>query len=467
MKLWFSLLLKKGSKVNKRNNVGETALYLSVVNGHANVEIKEKSENMDYIAENTAVSSHAKIVYMLLKAGANIKESSSDYNPCTVHLRTQKLKKMDVNILKMLSAAGADIQDTGLATSKQTLQDLLREFIRRQLREKHPERNLFITVSQLNLPHMLENYLLFDVLQYDEKLAKPYQEKFPLEIPDGDIHSITNLFQAGVDVNVQDENGMTILMKASEVGRIDLIEELIKNGADPNLKSVLGKTALMHAVGKNNPECVEKLIQLGAKVNTPGLDGVTALAISAQFNTPKCVQSLLKFGADPNIPDAIGNTPLMNAVAFAGLDCVEKLISAGADVNFTMFEKTAIAAATRYGKENVLKLLIETGVDINCNVHKYGLTPLMVASIFGHIECLKLLIQSRVDLDMEDESGRTALQHAARSFESSCFTTLLKAGADIHTNFIADLARKPSLPDESTGSRFHLFPGSAMNCMNS
>ena len=33
-------------------------------------------------------------------------------------------------------------------------------------------------------------------------------------------------------MNVQDENGMTILMKASEVGRIDLIEELTKNAAD-------------------------------------------------------------------------------------------------------------------------------------------------------------------------------------------------------------------------------------------
>ena len=190
---------------------------------------------------------------------------------------------MDVNILKMLSATGADIQDTGLATSKQTLQDLLREFIRRHLREKHPERNLFIIVSQLNLPHRLQNYLLFNALQYDEKIVK---EKFPFEIPDGDIHSITNLFLTGVDVNVQDENGMTILMKASEVGRIDLIEELIKNGADPNLKSVLGKTALMHAVGKNNPECVGKLIQFGANVNTAGRDGETALAISARFNTP-------------------------------------------------------------------------------------------------------------------------------------------------------------------------------------
>ena len=111
----------------------------------------------------------------------------------------------------------------------------------------------------------------------------------------------------------------------------------------------------------------------------------------------------------------------MKVILKSNLDCVEELIRAGADVNFTMYEKTAIVIAAKYGKENALKLLIEAGVDINCNVHKYGLTPLMVASIYGHLECVKLLIQSVVDLDMEDDSGRTALQHAARCYESSWF----------------------------------------------
>ena len=104
------------------------------------------------------------------------------------------------------------------------------------------------------------------------------------KIKEGDIENVQHLINAGVDINVQDENDMTPLMIASVAGHKELVEQLIKSGADVNLQNTSGDTALIYAFKdvknkstviylkginhmENSQECMQVLLQHDAEIN--------------------------------------------------------------------------------------------------------------------------------------------------------------------------------------------------------
>ena len=72
-----------------------------------------------------------------------------------------------------------------------------------------------------------------------------------LKTSERDLASILNFIQSGINVNVQDENGMTALMLASQAGHVELIQEFLKAGSSVNIQNLLGNTALILATSKN------------------------------------------------------------------------------------------------------------------------------------------------------------------------------------------------------------------------
>lgn len=58
------------------------------------------------------------------------------------------------------------------------------------------------------------------------------------------------LLDAGAEVNVADENGLTPLMRAARVGRLDVVRVLLGHGADPNVRCNDGHLAIELAQDK-------------------------------------------------------------------------------------------------------------------------------------------------------------------------------------------------------------------------
>ena len=73
------------------------------------------------------------------------------------------------------------------------------------------------------------------------------RKKLLLKTTERDIESVQHLIATDVDLNIQDENGMTALMIASQNGDLELVEQFIKGGADLNMQALFGDTALIHA----------------------------------------------------------------------------------------------------------------------------------------------------------------------------------------------------------------------------
>jgi ankyrin repeat protein len=74
------------------------------------------------------------------------------------------------------------------------------------------------------------------------------------------------LIRNHIDVNAQDDHRVTPLMKATELGREEMVEDLLKAGALPNLKDRFGDTALcmaQHLLFGRNAKIVEALKEAG------------------------------------------------------------------------------------------------------------------------------------------------------------------------------------------------------------
>ncbi len=78
-----------------------------------------------------------------------------------------------------------------------------------------------------------------------------------------DIDKLSELISAGMDINIQDDNGWTGLHFAAQDSNIDIMNLLLKYDANPNLIDIHGNgplwTATMNA--KGNFECVKVLLE--------------------------------------------------------------------------------------------------------------------------------------------------------------------------------------------------------------
>ncbi|GGC64697.1 ankyrin repeat domain-containing protein [Hoyosella rhizosphaerae] len=96
----------------------------------------------------------------------------------------------------------------------------------------------------------------------------------------GETENLVNYVDAGVPVNLTNENGDTLLMLASYHGHSETVSALVARGADVNRPNDRGQTPLAGAVFKGEDEVVRILVEAGAN---PTSGSPTALAAAHMF----------------------------------------------------------------------------------------------------------------------------------------------------------------------------------------
>lgn len=76
----------------------------------------------------------------------------------------------------------------------------------------------------------------------------------------GDAFRLKALLDNGLDVNVRDEQGFTLLMHATREGTTEIVKNLLLREADPELRSDVGVTALILAATNGNLEITRLLL---------------------------------------------------------------------------------------------------------------------------------------------------------------------------------------------------------------
>ena len=97
------------------------------------------------------------------------------------------------------------------------------------------------------------------------------------------------------------------------------------------------------------------------------------------------------------------------------------------------YGQTALLVAARYGRSDILSLLLARGANPNVRDKKYGATPLIWASVGGYTPMVRELLDHEATLeDHGNRSGLTALMSAASNGHGDVVALLLERGAEIN-----------------------------------
>ncbi|XP_078519900.1 ankyrin repeat and MYND domain-containing protein 2 isoform X1 [Lissotriton helveticus] len=115
---------------------------------------------------------------------------------------------------------------------------------------------------------------------------------------------------------------------------------------------------------------------------------------------------------------------------------------------------TPLMHAAYKGREDMCKLLLQHGADVNCNEHEHGYTALMFAGLSGKKNITTLMLEAGADTDAVNSVGRTAAQMAAFVGQHDCVTVINsffpREKLDYYTK-LQGLDKDPKLPMKLAG----------------
>ena len=103
--------------------------------------------------------------------------------------------------------------------------------------------------------------------------------------------------------------GFTSLEWTTTNSECKCVEILITAGVDVNNQDLEGITVLIVSVREGHDACTALILQAGADVNSENARRYTALILAAQNGDGKCLQHLIRAGANVNSEGHMGLTP--------------------------------------------------------------------------------------------------------------------------------------------------------------
>lgn len=148
----------------------------------------------------------------------------------------------------------------------------------------------------------------------------------------------------------------------------------------------------------------------------------------------------LEYGCNVNDSDSEDETPLMYAVRYSDPETVKLLIESGADVNvrneINDTPLMSVGASRINNAEKIIKILrslIENGADVNAQNIKgeNALMKILEGLCCVNEEMIRILIDAGINVNAESNDGSNALSIAIENY-FELVKILLEAGADIN-----------------------------------
>ena len=239
------------------------------------------------------------------------------------------------------------------------------------------------------------------------------------------------------------------LYHAAVFGFHSMVHYLIsKHPEDLNVRGRYG-IPLHAALYNGHSDVALLLLDHCVDVDVRDVDDRTPLHIAASCGLLEVTRVLVERGASINARDSSGRTPLHPFDAYGKLeapfddtyfDVVRYLLEHGIDVDAqdNTEHSTPLHVASLWGGFKVAQLLLDHGADINVR-NKGGLTPLQGTLVdltddFGDhfFDTVRSLLEHGADVHALDNDHATPLHVVSRSGSIKAARLLLKHGADVH-----------------------------------
>lgn len=211
--------------------------------------------------------------------------------------------------------------------------------------------------------------------------------------------SVKMLIEKGANVNAQGAHCGNALQAASYKGFEDVVQTLLNNNVDVNALGGKYLHALQAASVAGHEGIIQTLLEKVADVNIQGREHGTALEAAAYWGREDMVQILLGQGADVNAPTSTICSFSWHDAPCNGIEgvCASKVrLSKGRHGN-------ALQAAACHGNEQIIKVLLTNGADVNAKGVEYG-NALQAASYCGHDGIIRMLLAHETSMDAKEMS---------------------------------------------------------------
>lgn len=243
-----------------------------------------------------------------------------------------------------------------------------------------------------------------------------YSVKAPAEL-------IFKMIDKGADINWKDEGGNTLVISILKDTRynIDTIKKLIDKGADVNVtlpytnRPILSDLLESYSGNKNNENKIKLLLESGADVNKIDSSKKSPLIYSIQAPTfsPEIIKLLLEKGANTNLNiEPESTSPLSSLIMRLSRDTISNkydiledmiklFIQYGADINHAdIYGITPLVKAIQQKCPfSIIKILVDSGANVNTIVKDKNLSPLFLLVIEHHpLDVIKYLVSKGADI---------------------------------------------------------------------
>ena len=184
----------------------------------------------------------------------------------------------------------------------------------------------------------------------------------------GDVVGIKVILDQGVNPNISNGDGISLLDFAAALNQIDVVKLLLERGATVDIRNtVYGSTPFMGASENSHLEVAKLLLSKGADPKATDKFSKNALMlISQSWDGKGCrieaMEFLLSCGLDINAVDKSGNTALIWAAYGNNATALKWLIEKKADLNHVNKQNvTALDMAIKMNKPESIRILKEAG----------------------------------------------------------------------------------------------------------
>ncbi|KAL9608955.1 MAG: hypothetical protein Q9167_006239 [Letrouitia subvulpina] len=258
-----------------------------------------------------------------------------------------------------------------------------------------------------------------------------------------------HLFNSLVDYS-QIPHDSHSLFVAAEMDAPNLALWTIRTGANIGCKNSLGRTPLIIAAAFGSHKVLQILIDANSSLNEPDNNTFTALHYAAMYGHTECASRLSQVRDTLYFQNRIGHNALHLAVRYHRQDVVKLLLDRGAQVDARTTKtgstalqlavsatapNTATYADNLITKSEIVKLLLMKGSDVN-SVDDLGRTVLHKAAGQGYHLTVQVLLHEGAHVSIQDHHGITALHLAVFFGHYHIAELLLESGAHVNSQDI-------------------------------
>lgn len=191
----------------------------------------------------------------------------------------------------------------------------------------------------------------------------------------------------------------TPLVEAAKLGQLGIVKILVEFGAKSYFEYSQGEVSIVNALkfaaSKGHPEVVKYLQLQGDPQKNIFFNyrSQSILELSYTLSSPKALECLQLLATHKNTTAQDLNDALNAAFEDQNKPVVELLLSCGATVS----KEALLMKAAERNKIEMLKFLMERGVDLNYRDPKTGITALHVAAAHKNLKLVQFLLDHNVD----------------------------------------------------------------------